>query len=99
MPFECQDGPATNIHQSSYGKYQIIVVYEHNYFGLDVFVNYLEWDIVRVLWIGFYKNDKNDDCLIHSLPKDIVKHIFTFLGVLKENVDNLQVDGKLFVSV
>ena len=26
----------------------------------------------RIIWIGFYKNGKNNQCLIHLLPKDII---------------------------
>ena len=41
---------------------------------------YVEWKQLRVFWIGFYKNVKNKQCLIHRLPKDIVKHILKFVA-------------------
>ena len=33
------------------------------------------WRYERVLWIGFYKNDKNEKCYVDSLPKDLLKLI------------------------
>ena len=43
--------------------------------------DYLDWIFVRVIWIGFHKNTTNKDCLMDSLPKDVVKLILTFVGI------------------
>ena len=45
-----------------------------------VFIASFQWNIARIIWIGFYKNGKNNKCFIDKLPKDIIKHyIFKFL--------------------
>ena len=36
------------------------------------------WIYQRLIWIGFYKNSKNENCLIDLLPKDIVSYILIF---------------------
>ena len=38
-----------------------------------------EWKIEKLLWIAFYKNEKNEKCLIATLPKEIVTHIVGWL--------------------
>ena len=41
----------------------------------------LQWKIARLVWIAFYKNEKNDKCFIDKLPKDILtNYILKFLG-------------------
>ena len=35
----------------------------------------IEWDVERVIWIGFNKNKYNQQCHWSNLPKDIVKYI------------------------
>ena len=45
--------------------------------------NILQWRAARVVWIGYYKNEKNSNCLINSLPKDLINHILRFVGDLK----------------
>lgn len=37
------------------------------------------WDNERILWIGFFKNNTNNKCLIHLLPKDVLIYIVQFL--------------------
>ena len=37
------------------------------------------WNAIRLIWIGFFKNEKNNKCLIDKLPKDIVLHVVSFL--------------------
>ena len=59
---------------------QSIMVFQYeNYFMFDILLG--KWDIERIIWIGFYKNDKNDNCLIDTLPKDTVQHILSFLSL------------------
>ena len=36
-----------------------------------------KWE--RIIWIAFYKNVQNKQCLIALLPKDVVKHVVAFL--------------------
>ena len=37
--------------------------------------NELDWNIQRIIWIGYYKNESNKKCLFPKLPKDIIKKI------------------------
>ena len=46
--------------------------------------DYLNWMFVRIIWIGFLKNDNNNTCLVNLLPKDVVKLILTFVGIHKK---------------
>ena len=41
----------------------------------------VKWKQIRQVWIAFYKNDKNNNCLIHLLPKDIVKSIIKLVAI------------------
>ena len=39
------------------------------------------WSIERLIWIAFYKQDnKKKNSLFSTLPKDLIKHIITFLN-------------------
>lgn len=38
-----------------------------------------KWKIVRLLWIGYSKNQTGDQCLFKRLPKDIVLYIIDLL--------------------
>ena len=39
----------------------------------------INWDIERIIWIAFYKNEKNKKCVIQLLPKDVVKSILALI--------------------
>ena len=59
----------------------IIMLQSSNCGYFKVFTNTLQWKIERLIWIGFYNNNKNDTCFINKLPKDIIIHyIFKFIG-------------------
>ena len=63
----------------------IIVRCNKNCAYFKVFWDILDWNIVRLIWIGFYKNVENQDCVISKLPKDIITHyIFKFVGYHRE---------------
>ena len=77
MPFECANFPAvTSLNNGA----SIIVLQGNKHFLFDIYKHYVEWDVARIIWIAFYKNVKNDKCFINTLPKDLVKYIFTLLG-------------------
>ena len=42
------------------------------------FCGNIEWKQQRIVWIGFYKNQNNDLCLIKKLPLDVIKHVLRF---------------------
>lgn len=79
LPFKCQHMPAVQI--CHVGNSQgIIVMQDANYCLINIYKDYLEWNVARIIWIAFYKNEKNKQCLIGILPKDIVICILNMLG-------------------
>ena len=40
----------------------------------------IKWDVIRVIWIGFYKNTDNDDCKFDCVGKDTIMYMLQFLG-------------------
>ena len=51
-------------------------------FTLNILLHRNKWEILRLIWIGFYKNDNvsNSKCKLHLLPKDIINHIIKMIG-------------------
>ena len=47
------------------------------------------WSIERTIWIAFYKNNDNQQCLIQNLPKDIVCYIISFVRNIDSAVDKI----------
>ena len=37
------------------------------------------WNIARFLWIGYYKNSKNEKCYFKNLPKEMIQLILIFV--------------------
>ena len=59
----------------------VIIIEDTKCAYFNVFLDIFEWKIARLIWIGFYKNDKNSKCFIGTLPKDIItNYIFKFIG-------------------
>ena len=70
-------------------------MYQHSYGYFNIISHCLKWKIARLIWIAFYKNKENQDCLMQILPKDIIHHIFQFLtNFAVYNGNNLLYDGK-----
>ena len=38
-----------------------------------------EWNYQRLIWIGYHKNDDNDECFFNGMPKDIIQMILALL--------------------
>ena len=38
-----------------------------------------EWKIQRLIWIGFFKNENNNLCLLTRVPKDLIVYMLRFL--------------------
>ena len=47
---------------------------------VNVVPSYIAWCQERIIWIAYYKNMQNTTCLFNQLPKDIIKHILSFVG-------------------
>ena len=62
------------------GYDKLLILNDKNYFALNICINYIESKIERIIWIGFYKNNENNKCLIKTLPKDLIIHILDLLG-------------------
>ena len=80
-------------YENDQSKKSIIVLQGvDKHFIFDVYIHYIEWDVERIIWIGFYKNNKNNQCFMDQLPKDLIKHILKFLGKISvsNNSDNNQ---------
>ena len=68
-------------YDNDQSKKSIIVLQGVNtHFIFDVYIYYIEWDVERIIWIAFYKNNENNQCFVHQLPKDLIKHVLKFLG-------------------
>ena len=62
------------------GDEKLLILHDRNYFDLNIYINYIESKIERIIWIGFYKNTQNNKCLIKTLPKDLIIYIIYLLG-------------------
>ena len=67
-----------------------IIMQSNDYYEIDLnnlisdyngygFTEGCNWNIERLIWIGFIKNDENDICLFNTLGKDVIKCIIQFL--------------------
>ena len=61
---------------------------DQKYFLFKININYIEWEQLRVILIGFYKNNDNNSCSIGMISKDSLKNIIKFLGMIKSSSDN-----------
>ena len=62
------------------GDDKLLILQHKNYFSLNIYINYIETKIEKIIWIGFYKNNDNKQCLIQTLPKDLIIYILYLLG-------------------
>ena len=79
MPFECGNYPAVTLCNN---ERSLLVLQGKKYFIFDIYNHYINWNVARIIWIGFVKNDTNNKCLIKQLPKDLIKYILELLGCL-----------------
>ena len=79
MPFECYSCPAVIKYKNDHAQ-NMIIVQHCQYFKLNVYNRDSRWGRERILWIGFYQNNNNDQCLTKILPKDVLKYILSFIG-------------------
>ena len=57
----------------------MIVLQHRQQFVFDIYIDDDgQWNIERLIWIAFYKNIDNKDCLFATLPKDLTKIIIRF---------------------
>ena len=67
------------------------------------------WEVERIMWIGFYKNESNKNCKLRNLPKDIVIEILTWCNFCIFNGDqyskpsytrtNIRVENRLSTEI
>lgn len=53
-------------------------------FGFVFVYHFLEWKIERLVWLAFEKNDNNDNCGLSTVPKDVLKHILSYLKSIEQ---------------
>ena len=58
----------------------IVIVHKDNYCVFNIYAHFIEAKIERIIWIAFYKNNDNDQCLIKRLPIDLILYILFLLG-------------------
>ena len=85
LPFKCGSYPAVTLCNN--GK-SVLVLQGREHFIFDIIKHYIEWNAARLIWIAFYKNNKNDKCFIKQLPKDLIIYILNLLGRDCENREN-----------
>lgn len=83
MPFKCYGFPGVIKCQNDCNE-SVIIADKHKYFKLNIYnrTNIMDWRRERILWIGFYQNHDNNQCLIKILPKDVLKFILSFIGMV-----------------
>lgn len=73
------------VYDEKNGYSSIIVVNDRNCGYFNVCMYFPEWKVLRLIWIGFYKNDDNQECKVNTIPKDIVNYIFKYLIPVTRN--------------
>ena len=80
MPTKCDCEATRLVYRSNNPNPVVIVINETNYYTFPIYVHYIEWCQERLIWIAFWKNEDNKQCLLGTLPKDIINHILRFVG-------------------
>ena len=86
MPPGCRycDVPATTLCNRDT---RLIVLQSTMLYYFDLSYCFLKWEIVRLIWIAFEKND-GKQCSLSQLPKDLIVYIISFLGNAKMDDKN-----------
>ena len=79
MPFDCERYPAV-IKCSNDINASIIICQKKKYCLFNIYKYYVSYNIERIIWIGFYKNETNGKCLMNKLAKDLIIYILHFVG-------------------
>ena len=68
---------------------------DNNYFSFNILFYRISWNILRLIWIGFYKNENNKKCNLYLLSKDLIKYIIKFIGIQSNKKENdIQYENK-----
>ena len=54
-----------------------------------------DWNIIRLLWIGYLKNTKNDLCYFKNLSKDVILLIIDLLKLSFFNLNDSNIIAKM----
>ena len=56
-------------------------MHKNNYCSITMlFDREIDWKMIRLIWIAFYKNEGNKMCYISKLPKDLIKYTIALIG-------------------
>ena len=89
-------GYSPTVHEINDG---IVIMQDTRCAYFKIFTDILEWKIVRLIWIAFYKNEKNDKCLINTLPKDIITNYVLKLVGFDEQTIKSKSSGNAFLKI
>ena len=97
----CRRSPTSVILNENDGTVFVVQYRECFCFNIGISHCFLEWKIIRLIWIAFYKNKSNVsnnvnnkitrdcwDCWVAYLPKDIIKYMIKFIGNFKLTAKN-----------
>ena len=73
---------------SSQSRTQIVYTNENEY-GYFTIYHRVNWDAIRLIWIAFYKNNKNNKCKFDNLGKDTIMYILHFLLIATEDAKDM----------
>lgn len=79
LPFECEDVPSVFGIQLNNNCKKIVLMQNHNYTHFNIYSWHYDWNILRLIWIGYHKNRQNNLCYFSLLPRDIINHLTHFL--------------------
>ena len=68
----------------------MIVIQEKTLYWFNISDCYLEWKLIRLIWIGFYKSNCNCESYFARLSKDLVLHVIKFVGNVRLDENNKQ---------
>ena len=66
----------------------MIVIQKRKHFVFGIYIDRIDWNLERIIWIGFYKNNNNTNCLIKNLPKDLIKYILNIVGTFVDDSES-----------
>ena len=79
MPHWAVEYPTTLlINKNNINTARLFVGEDEDYINFGLLFK-SDWEIVRLLWIGYLKNDENELCQIGRLSKDVILLIINFL--------------------
>lgn len=88
LPVKCSHYPSVISYYDANRSLTSILVSQGNcIYPIDIH-HVTTWVTIRLIWIAFYKNEQNSECLIKNVGKDIIIFILRFVTVKPKHCDN-----------